>query len=219
LSPDDTTGPDVRPVRFDRPLVDLASWADPRLARQIAEEARAAREQALAEGYAAGWAQGRRAAAEAERADAAARAERAESDRRQFAAHARTLLTALARTAQELTEQITPAWEELIDVLLDGSLRLAAAGLGRELAAVDAQVLEATRTALRLLPAADAVTLHVNPSDAAVMTASVSDLEPSLSVVRDATVPAGTVVARTALHKLPVDLHAALQRAEEVLRP
>jgi flagellar assembly protein FliH len=208
---------EARSVRFDRPLVDQPAWADPRMARQLAEVSRAAREQGLAEGYAAGWAQGRRAAAEAERREAAERAEREEAAHRQLAARAQPLLAALARTAQAFTEQVTPAWDEIVDVLLEGALRVAAAALGRELEAVDAVVLEAARTALRLLPAAEVVTLHVNPADVTLLGEG-ENLPDGLRLVADATVPAGTVVARSLLQSLPVDLRHALAGAEEVLR-
>jgi flagellar assembly protein FliH len=207
----------ARAVRFDRPLLDLASWGDPRLARHIAEATRAGREQGIAAGYAAGWAQGRRAAAESQRVEAAERAEREEATRRQLAARAQSLLAGLAQTARTLTEQVAPAWDDIVEVLLDGALRIAASSLGRELAAVDAEALEAARTALRMLPAADAVVLHLHPDDAAVLGADVEGLPAGLSIVPDAGVPAGTVVARTPLQTLPVDLKAGLIAAGEVL--
>jgi flagellar assembly protein FliH len=214
-----TVADGARAVRFDRPLLDLASWGDPRLARHIAEATRAGREQGIAEGYATGWAQGRRAAAEAERTEVAERAAREEATRRQLAARAQTLLAGLAQAARTLTEQVAPAWDEIVEVLLDGALRIAAASLGRELTAVDAEALEAARTALRLLPSADAVVLHLNPDDAALLGADVEGLPAGLSVVPDAGIPAGTVIARTAMQTLPVDLRAGLLAAEEVLRP
>jgi flagellar assembly protein FliH len=187
------------------------------MARQLAEASRAAREQGLAEGYAAGWATGRRAAAEAERREAAERAEREEATRRQLAARTQPLLAALAETARAFTEQVAPAWDEIGDVLLEGALRVAAAALGRELEAVDAVVLEAARTALRLLPTAEVVALHVNPVDVALVGEG-ENLPDGLRLVPDATVPAGTVVARSPLQSLPVDLRHALAGVEEVLR-
>jgi flagellar assembly protein FliH len=209
----------ARVVRFDRPLVDQPAWADPRMGRQLAEASRAAREQGLAAGYATGWAQGRRDAAAAERADAAARAEREEAARRQQAARAQTLLASLAQAGRTLSEHAAPAWDELVEVLIDGAMGILAAGLGRELSAVDAETLEAARAALRLLPGDDAVTLHVNPGDVPLLgNGEVDGLPDGLTVVADAGVAAGTVVARTPLQSLPVDLRAALRTAEEVLR-
>jgi flagellar assembly protein FliH len=186
------------------------------MARQLAESARAAREQGMAEGYAAGWAQGRRAADEAARIEACERAEHEEAARKHQAVRAQSLLASLAQTARTFTEEVAPAWDEIVDVLLDGAFRVAAASLGRELEAADAEVLEATRTALRVLPGTDAVSVHVNPADASLV--ADEDLPAGVSVVPDATVAAGTVVARSSLQSLPVNLRRALDSAEEVLR-
>jgi flagellar assembly protein FliH len=210
-------------VRFDRPLVEQPGWADQRVARQIAEVSRAAREQGLAEGYAAGWAQGRRAATEREEAERAGRAERETADRLALTARTQAMLEELARSARALAEQVAPAWGELVDVLVDGAMGVAAAAFGRELAAVDARALEAARTALRLLPAAESVVLHVNPADLELF-----GPEPGLTgatrvagvrVTADGAVSPGTAVARTPLQSLPVDLPAAFAAAQEVLRP
>jgi flagellar assembly protein FliH len=217
-----TTGPEAdaaRAVSFDRPLVELPGWGDPRLARQVAKATRAGREQGRAEGYAIGWAEGRRAAAERERQEAAQRTAREEATRRHLTGQAQTVLAALATAARTLAEQVTPAWDELVENLLDGALALAAAALDRELAGVDAEVREALRTALRLLPSADVVTVHANPGDLAVLRGPAgTGLPDGVQLVADPTVAAGTVLARTPLHSLPVDLRAALRTAQEVLR-
>jgi flagellar assembly protein FliH len=220
----------AQPVRFDRPLIEQPGWADPRISRQIAEAARAARQQGLAEGYAAGWAQGRRAAAEREAAEAAERADREEAHRRALDARTQALLAALAQAARTLADQVVPAWDGLVDTLLEGALAIVAAGLGRELAALDAEALEAARTALRLLPpTGEPVTLHVHPGDLELFEAAGAraaaagvpggGVVEGVRVVPDDDIPAGTVVARTALQSLPVDLRAALRSAEQVLRP
>ena len=209
-------------VRFDRPLVEQPGWADPRIARQIAEVSRSARAQGLAEGYAAGWAQGRRAAAERQAAEVAERTAREEAHRRALTTRAQGMLAALAQSARTLAEQVVPAWDELMDVLVDGALAVAAAGFGRELTALDAPTLEAARTALRLLPGGEAVALHVHPGDVELFGLAEERADESFAGVRlvpDGTVAAGTVVARTPLQSLPVDLHAAIATAEEVLRP
>jgi len=209
-------------VRFDRPLVEQPGWADPRIARQIAEVSRSARAQGLAEGYAAGWAQGRRAAAEREAAEVAERTAREEATRRALTVRAQGLLVTLAQAARTLADQVVPAWDDLMDVLVDGALSVAAAGFGRELASLDAPALEAARTALRLLPPTDAITLHVHPSDLELFgepDEGASATFQGVPVVVDPGVAPGAVVARTPLQSLPVDLPAAFAAAEEVLRP
>ena len=83
---------------------------------------------------------------------------------------------------------------------------------------------EAARAALRQLPPAARadVTLHVNPADVELFPTGDDDGAiapiPGMDVVPDGRVPAGSVVARTPLQSLPVDLQAALRAAEEVLR-
>jgi len=236
----------ARTVRFDRPLIESPAWGDPRLARQVSDAARAGRERGLAEGYAEGWAQGRQAATARAREEAAERALADEASRAQVAARAQGLLAELARAARALSEQATPAWNELTDVLVEGALAIAAAGLARELTSIDDRTLEAVRTALRVLPGTETVALHVHPADATLLTsrlpgqgagetaptgpagpaataataatAPAPALPEGLTVVPDADVAPGTVVARTALHTLPVDLLAGIRAAQEVLR-
>jgi flagellar assembly protein FliH len=217
----------ARAVRFDRPLVESPAWGDPRLARQVSDAARAGRERGLAEGYAEGWAQGRHAAGARAREEAAERAQAAEAVRAQTASRAQSLLAELAQAARALTEQAVPAWNELTDVLVEGALAIAAAGLARELTSIDDRTLEAVRTALRVLPGNQAIELHVHPGDAALLTspppgagdtAAAPAVPEGVTVVPDADVAAGTVVARTALHSLPVDLLAGIRAAQEVLR-
>ncbi|HET9657792.1 MAG TPA: hypothetical protein VFP72_20740, partial [Kineosporiaceae bacterium] len=69
--------PRVRAIRFDQPLQEGAAarlgWADPEIEHRLERAAQQAREQAQSLGYAAGWAQGRQAAAERERLEAAER--------------------------------------------------------------------------------------------------------------------------------------------------
>jgi flagellar assembly protein FliH len=230
---------DVTAIRFDRPLVEHPGWADPRIARQIAEVTRAARERGTAEGYAAGWAQGRRAATEREVAELAERAAREETARRALTARTQAMLATLATSARTLADQVVPTWDGLMDTLLDGAVAVVAAAFGREVAALDGEALEAARLALRLLPPAEALTLHVNPADLELfgedtaeggrgdaaeggLADGAAERDPAfegLRIVPDTTVPAGTATARTALQSLPVDLQAALRAAEEVLRP
>jgi flagellar assembly protein FliH len=215
----------ARAVRFDRPLVEIAGWGDPRVARQVAEATLAGRRQGLAEGYAEGWAQGRRAADARAQEEHAERAEREASTRRQLTSRSQTLLANLAQAGRTLSEQAAPAWDELADVLVEGAVAIAAAAFGRELAAIDDETLEAVRAALRLLPAAEAIALHVHPSDVELLgrdgagaATAAQPLPAGLRVVADPAVATGTVVARTCLHTLPVDLKACLRAAEEVLR-
>jgi flagellar biosynthesis/type III secretory pathway protein FliH len=215
----------ARPVRFDRPLVEVPGWADPRVTRQIGEAIRDARAQGKAQGYADGLARAMREARQRERAEAAERAAREEATRRALTQRTQEMLASVAQTGRALTAEVLPAWGALVDALLEGALGIAAAALGRELSTVDAEALEAARAALRQMPATRAeVRLHVNPADLdlfAGITAADDDAENPLAglhVEPDPRVPAGTAVARSPLQSLPVDVQAALRAAEEVLR-
>lgn len=235
-------GAQIRPARLDnqlrRTVID-PTYSDAVLEEIVAQSAREARDAARAEGYAAGWAQGRRAATEREAAELAERAAREETARRALTARTQAMLATLATSARTLADQVVPTWDGLMDTLLDGAVAVVAAAFGRELAALDGEALEAARLALRLLPPAEALTLHVNPADLELfgedtaeggrgdaaeggLADGAAERDPAfegLRIVPDTTVPAGTATARTALQSLPVDLQAALRAAEEVLRP
>jgi flagellar biosynthesis/type III secretory pathway protein FliH len=214
----------ARPVRFDRPLVELPGWADPQVSRAIADAIRDARVQGRKQGYADGWAHALREARARERTERAERTAREEATRKALTQRTQDVLAGVAVAARAMSAEVVPAWEALVDTLLDGALAIAAAGLGRELSTVDAEVLEAARAALRQLPtsARADVTLHVNPADVELFPADADEEGNAaingLEVVPDGRVPAGSVVARTPLQSLPVDLQAALRAAEEVLR-
>jgi flagellar biosynthesis/type III secretory pathway protein FliH len=208
----------VRPAKLDRPLSRgaLGSLSDPRLQAGLAEAIEQAREAALAEGYAAGWALGSKAAAE--RADAAERARQAEvaTGRQSLAKHAKPLLTALAEAARRQQRAALPAWDEVADALADGALAIAAGALDRELRTVDAPVVEALKAALRALSGQEVVAIRLHPDDAAMLDPDV--VPDGVRLVPDAEVPRGGVLAQTPAQRLLMHLPAALAAAEEVLR-
>jgi flagellar assembly protein FliH len=215
-------GAGVRVVRFDRPLrtgADSIGWADPRIAQRIEQAAQQARQEAHGLGYAAGWAQGRKAATERAQAEEAERAAAAAAALRERSARTRTLLTTLGEAARQAALAAVPAWNEVADAVAEGALAIARAALGRELAAVDAEVADAVRTALRTLAGADEVTVHVHPGDLSLLREIVGDQLPEhVRLSADPGVRPGGVVAETPVQRLRRDLPAALARAEEVLR-
>jgi flagellar assembly protein FliH len=186
-------------VRFDRQLSGAGGlgWGDPQVERMLAEAAGAAREEGRAAGYAAGWAQGRQAVAQQLAEEAADRAATDQALRRATSVRAQALLAALGDAGR--------------------------------------QVQEAVRTSLRVLGDRTGIVLHVHPDDLALVsgTGSITTsgatgsmgaatagpaVPPGVTLVTDAAVPPGSVVARTPLHRLPVDFAAAIHAAEEVLR-
>jgi flagellar assembly protein FliH len=225
-SPDDapaaTGDPQIRVVRFDKPLrteAESIAWADPRIKLRIDAAARQAREEASALGYAAGWAQGRQASAEQARRDDEARAAAATQALQAQGERVQVLLHTLGEAARQATQSAVPAWTEVADAVADGALAIARAALGRELAAVDAEVADAVRTAVRTLAGSGEVTVHVHPRDLDLLRdLAGDDLPPYVRLAADPTVAPGSVVAATPVQRLLRDLPAAVARAEEVLR-
>lgn len=219
--------PQVRAVRFDRPLDGPGAsrevtpgWGDPQIDALIARAAEDARTQALAEGYAAGWAQGRRAAAEREQVEVAEREVAARAEQERTAARAHDLLLALAAATRTATVDGEQEWNRLADALTDGALAIAGATLARELSAVDAPVAEAVRTALRSLGTTDGpLVVRVHPSDETLLAAlPTSPVPDGVQLVSDRSVRPGTVLATTPVQRLLVDLAGAVAAAREVLQ-
>ncbi|HYY12602.1 MAG TPA: hypothetical protein VE781_16825 [Kineosporiaceae bacterium] len=212
--------PQVRTVRFDRPLGGGAGagrgWGDPALEASLADAHAAARAEGLAQGYAAGWAAGRQAALEREASDAADRARALETERRAFAARAQGLLVALADAARSAATSSEPTWDELAGVLADGALALARAALARELAAVGDDVERRLRAALGAVAGDGTVVVRVAPADLALLDGA--ELPEGVHVTADAGVAPGTIAVRTDAQRLLLDVPAAVAAAEEVLR-
>lgn len=208
-----------RPARLDRPIgrgLLAPGYADPALETMVAAAAGKAQEAARAHGYAAGWAQGRQAAAAQAATEQQARAARLEQERRDVAGRGQALLSGLADAVRREQHATLPDWHDVADALADGAMALAAAALGRELATVDEPLLEAVRTAVRTLADPDSVVIHLHPADAGTL--ALADLPAGVRLVPDPQVPQGAVHAQTPVQRLLVNLPAALAAAEEVLR-
>jgi len=219
--------PRVRAVTFDRPLAGPGAsrgvtpgWGDPQIDALIAQAAEAARTQALAEGYAAGWAQGRRAAADRERLESAERERAARAEQERTAARAHDLLLALVAATRTATTDGEQEWSRLADALTDGALAIAGATLARELSAVDEPVAEAVRTAVRSLGGTEGpLVVRVHPKDVTLLAAlPASPVPDGVQLVADPSVRPGTVVATTPVQRLLVDLAGAVAAAREVLQ-
>ncbi len=207
-------------MNFDRPLGgDALGWADPAVEQRIAAAATRAEEQARSLGYAAGWAQGRRAAAERESAERAERQRQSATALAQHVQRAQDLLRALDSAARQVRQATMPAWAEVADVIADGALAIARAALGRELEAVDSETADAVRVAVRALSDSPEVTVHVNPQDLALLGELVAgELPDGVRLVADPDLAPGAVLAAGPVQRVRRDLPAAVRRAEEVLR-
>ncbi|MBT0771414.1 hypothetical protein KIH74_20925 [Kineosporia sp. J2-2] len=208
----------VRPAQLDRPLhrgTPGAQFSDPKLEQAVRAAADQARTDAQAQGYLAGWAQGRQAAAEENLAVRATQLEETQQLRAELAHRAEDLMVALREAARQVHEATLPDWNEVADALTDGALRLAKAALGREMSTVDESVEQAVRTAVRQVSASDEAVVHLNPDDAETL--GQAGVE-GVRIVPDPELAPGSVTVLTPTQRLRHDLPAALAAAEEVLR-
>jgi flagellar assembly protein FliH len=177
----------------------------------IAESARVA---AQAQGYAVGWAEGRRAAEEQGRQELAAQQAQFESDQvRRESEHQAAL--ALLRAA---SEQVRASAGEVCDAVERHAISLAVQVtetiLDRELVAEPGA--DAVRRALALLPAEPLVRIHLNPEDIrSTDVDAITDL--GATVVPDASLLRGDVVISAEDHIIDGRISTALDRVREVL--
>lgn len=222
MKPSSSDAPEVLTARLDRPLAAGAighGWAHPAIAEQIAKVRQAAAEAARSEGYAAGWAQGRRAAAEALEVDRQRQRELTEQTAQVQAARVEQALEDLADAVARVDEAAVPAWEDVADALVEGAVGIARAVLARELGSLDTTTLEALHVAVRALGRPPAVTVHAHPTDVEALDAVAPGRRPAaLTLVADPSQQPGTLVTRTVTQRVVTGIPAALAAAEEVLR-
>jgi flagellar assembly protein FliH len=189
-----------------------------RLGDVYAAELTRLRQQAHAEGYAAGHAEGLLAAeevvAQAERAAAARLAEaQARWDRRLASATA-----ALAAATTQLEAAATPVADDIRDSVIAAVLTLVEDLLGRELALAESPALDALRRALTLCPADAPVVVRLHPDDLAEVPAeALAGLPDTVQVLGDPRVERAGAVAETGPRRIDAQLGAALGRVQAVL--
>ena len=189
-----------------------------RLGDVYAEELERLREQAHAEGFAAGHADGLTAAeavvAETERAAAERLADvQARWERRLVSATA-----ALGAAAARLDEAALPIAEDIRDSILTAVVTLVEDLLGRELAVAESPGLDALRRALTLTPTDLPAVVRLHPDDLAeVPDEALAALPDSLTVVADASIERAGAVAECGPQRIDAQLGAALERVQAVL--
>ena len=198
------------PVPGDRPSF--------RLGDVYAEELARLRQQAHAEGFAAGHADGMQAAAtvvaDAERAAADRLADvQARWERRLAAATA-----ALGAAVVRLDESVAPVADDVRESIIGSVLTLVEDLLGRELALADSPVLDAVRRARTLCPADAPAVVRVHPDDLAEIPAeSLAALPDTVRVIGDAQVERAGAIAETGAQRIDAQLLTALERVQAVL--
>src|SRR5689334_6749197 len=189
-----------------------------RLGDVYAEELARLRERAHAEGYAAGFEEGKEAAAEVvaevERAAAERLAEvQARWERRMVSATA-----ALGAAVRQLEESTVPLAEEVRESVVGVVTTLVEDVLGRELVLATEPGLDAVRRALTLSPADAPVVVRLHPDDLGEIPAeALADLPETVSVVPDARVERAGAVAETGSQRIDAQIGAALERVQAVL--
>lgn len=182
----------------------------------LAERSRRA---AAAQGYAKGWAEGRRAGEAKSRTEAEEAARRRqeldEENRRQQMLG----LGALDAASRELRARLDEACAAVESHVVEAAVQIAEAILGRELAVGEETGADAVRRVLTLLPTDVTVfTLRMNPADLAALDSDVL-VEHTVTLVADATVERGGAVAETDTMVIDATVSAALARVREVLLP
>ncbi|SEB14655.1 FliH/SctL family protein [Leifsonia sp. 21MFCrub1.1] len=180
------------------------------------EHERTAMTAARSRGYAAGFAEGRRAAAReqeqwADRAVAARAAESAEA-----AETVAVLARALRAAAVELREATVPVLADAESALVDAAFELATAVVG---VALQDRVAAARAAVVRVQSAAPAGVVPVvrlHPDDIAALRAAGAATE-ELQLVADSALTPGDAVGELPNGWLDARIHAALDRAKEAL--
>jgi flagellar assembly protein FliH len=200
----------VTNARFDVPLGER-----PRLPAGVAERLRA---EAQATGYAAGWAEGRRAAADAAR-----------TEREQLAVEVTALLAAQDATAvqalmavtaavRELEQRTAPAVAAMEADLVAAAFALAETIIGRELASATEPGRDALARALEFAPPGGTMIVRLNPADAAVLPDTTTVDGRDLVVVADPALASGDAVVQCAATTIESRIGAALARAQAAIQ-
>jgi flagellar assembly protein FliH len=179
----------------------------------IAERSRQA---ARAQGYATGWAEGRRVALARAAEEAEAVRRREADDRARREAEHRDALAALDAAAAELRARIGEAVDAVAAQAVDVALDLTRAVVGREVATASDPGADALRRAMSLVEPNGPVTVRLHPQDRA-------NLDPaalegmSVVLVDDPGLARGDAVAETDDTLVDATIGAALDRVREVL--
>jgi flagellar assembly protein FliH len=181
-----------------------------------------AKDAARTAGYAEGWAQGQRAAAQAAQAnqDQAVAAAQAHEARR--AAALAQAVSAVGRSASALEAQLMPTVAELQELILGHAVELAEAILGRELAEAEGRGADAVRRAFAAAPDGGEISIRLHPDDYRNIMGSATDADYSyegrpVRLRPDPAIRPGDAMAETGSTTVDASIATALQRAREVL--
>jgi flagellar assembly protein FliH len=199
----------VHAARFDVPLGER-----PQLPTDLTRRLRA---EAQAAGYAAGWAEGRRAAED----EARAARERFAAEARAAAAvqqvAAAEILHTVAAAVDAFERRAAPSIAGMEADLIAAAFALAETIIGRELATASEPGGDALRRALAFAPPGRAALVRLNPADAATLPSTLTADGRDLVLIADATLALGEAVVECDATTVEARIGAALDRAREVL--
>lgn len=179
----------------------------------LAERTRAA---ARAEGYAAGWAEGRRVAAAAAARETDER--RAElDDMRAVAAERQDLLLVALRSAVDRAEaELRARQADLGIAAVDLALDLVETFLGRELDLAREPGLDAVRRAVAAVETDVRIVVRLHPDDLATLHPD-AEVDPRVTLLADPALARGDAIAETDDRIVDATVAAALQRVRAVV--
>ncbi len=180
----------------------------------LAEQARAA---ARAQGYAVGWAQGRREAHDKAIAEAHALLVQNRRDAERREAEHQTAIQGLLLAAQQLQDAAAEVCAQLADDATELALSVTHEVLGREVAIAADPGADVVRRVLAVLPLGAAVRVRLHPG--ALGSEAVAGLaERGVEVVPDHELASGEALVETDEAVIDLRISTALERLTEVLR-
>jgi flagellar assembly protein FliH len=219
-----STSPDLRRVLPADEAEDVSAarfgldFGGPLLPEKVLGEARAT---AHAQGYAAGWAEGRQAAGARAAAAAAALEARAQAALAEQAERVQAALRGIVAAAGALERRAEPTAGEVGDAVLAAAMLLTEALVGHELAVAATPGLDALRRAVDLAPVGRPVLVRLNPAEYAALTAAGParhDVDGrTVTLVPDPALAPGDAVAETDATMIDARMGAALERVRAVL--
>lgn len=176
----------------------------------LAEQARAA---ASSQGYAVGWAQGRREAGAAARLAAEETEQRMLTDEARREAEHRTSVAALERATAELRQALHQVCDHVAEQAAGLALEVTRELVGHELTVSGTAGEYVVRRALATIPDRAVARLRLHPAVAAAVT----DVPESVSVVADDSLGAGDALVEVDEGVLDLRVDTALDRLRGVL--
>jgi flagellar assembly protein FliH len=189
-----------------------------RLGDVYAEELERLRQHAHEQGFAAGHAEGMKAAAEVVAETERVAAARLADVQARWERRVASAVAALGAAATRFDESAVPVADDIRDTVIGTVLTLVEDILGRELALADSPVLDAVRRALALVPADAPAVVRVHPDDLGeIPEETLAELPATVRVVGDPAVERAGAVAETGPRRIDAQLMAALERVQAVL--